>query len=56
MDYWNILEYGAWAISFVLFGWMLLDAFRVNRDFEEEVLTSSREGELEQVTEKHDID
>lgn len=55
MNFWVILEYGAWAISFLLFAWMLLDALRVNRDFSEDLLTSSREGELESISEKHEL-
>ena len=55
MDWWNIFEYGAWALSAVLLGWMLLDALQTNRDFSEDLLTSSREGELEDISEKHDI-
>lgn len=55
MDFWNVLEYGAWALSAVLLGWMLLDAIQTNRDYSEELLTSSREGELEGMSEKHEI-
>ena len=55
MDWWNVLEYGAWAVSAFLLGWMLLDALQVNRDYSEDLLTSSREGELEGISEKHDI-
>jgi hypothetical protein len=55
MDWWNIFEYAAWALSAVLLGWMLLDAIQTNRDFSEDLLTSSREGELEDISEKHDI-
>jgi len=55
MDWWNVLEYGAWAVSVLLLGWMLLDALQVNRDYDEDLLTSSREGELEGISEKHDI-
>ena len=55
MDWWNALEYGAWGVSVLLLGWMLLDAIQVNRDYDEDLLTSSREGELEGISEKHDI-
>ncbi|MEY8828648.1 hypothetical protein AB9K34_09570 [Sedimentitalea sp. XS_ASV28] len=41
---WIILEYAAWAISGGLLLWMLADAARVNREFDEDVLLSSREG------------
>jgi len=55
MDWWNVLEYGAWGVSVLLLGCMLLDAIQVNRDYDEDLLTSSREGELEGISEKHDI-
>ncbi|BAQ18675.1 hypothetical protein [Methyloceanibacter caenitepidi] len=55
MDLWNILEYAAWGISGLLLLWMLFDALQVNRDFSEDLLTSSREGELESESEKHEL-
>ena len=55
MDFWIALEYAAWAISFVLFAWMLMDFRRVNRDYSEDILTSSREGEIEAISERHDL-
>lgn len=55
MDFWNLLEYGAWALSAILLVWMLIDAVQTSRDYSEELLTSSREGELEDISEKHDI-
>ncbi|PIV78715.1 MAG: hypothetical protein COW54_07890 [Rhodobacteraceae bacterium CG17_big_fil_post_rev_8_21_14_2_50_63_15] len=51
MDIWNVLEYVAWGAS-VLFGFFILyDWFVTNSRYSEEVLTSSREGELEAMTE-----
>jgi hypothetical protein len=47
MSMWNLLEYAAWAASGLIFLWMILDAARVSRDFSEDVLLSSREGEVE---------
>lgn len=44
MDFWDILSYAAWIVSAALLGWMLMDAIRVNREYDEELLTSSREG------------
>lgn len=41
---WVLLEYAAWAVSAVLLLWMLMDAARVNREFDEDTLLSSREG------------
>ena len=52
MDFWNVAEVLAWIISAALIAWMLADAARVGRDFREDVLLSSREGELELFTEK----
>lgn len=44
---WTLLEYAAWAASAVLLLWMVMDAVRIGRDFDEDVLLSSREGEIE---------
>ena len=44
MDAWQIAGYAAWAISALLLGWMVLDAIRVNREYTEDLLLSSREG------------
>ena len=51
MDLWTIAEYVAWLIAVSLIAWMLLDAARVGREYNEDMLLSSREGELEQLTE-----
>ena len=47
MSVWNLLEYAAWAASALSVLWMVLDAVRVSRDYSEDVLLSSREGEVE---------
>jgi hypothetical protein len=53
MDIWNYLEYAAWALS-ALFGILIVvDWIRTDSTYPEEVLTSSREGELEAMTEQH---
>ena len=52
---WIALSYASWGISIVLALWMLYDWFRIDTTFSEEVLTSSREGELEAVSEEHRI-
>lgn len=44
MDFWDIFEIFAWAVSAILFLWMIADAVRVNREFSEDLLLSSREG------------
>jgi hypothetical protein len=47
MAIWQMLEWAAWGVSAALLLWMVLDAARVGRDFSEDVLLSSREGEIE---------
>jgi hypothetical protein len=47
MTSFQLLEYAAWAISIVLGAWMLFDLFKVNAAYAEDVLLSSREGEIE---------
>ena len=51
---WFTLSYLSWAIAAALVLWMLFDWFKIDTSYAEEVLTSSREGELEAVTEKHE--
>ena len=49
---WQLIEYGAWALS-ALFGLlMVIDWLRTDSSYSEEVLTSSREGELEAMAEE----
>lgn len=55
MDSWNILEYAAWALSILFGGWMLVDMIRVNIAYSDDLLTSSREGEIEVTQERHNI-
>ena len=53
MGLWNYLEYAAWALS-ALFGlYMVVDWLKTDSNYSEDVLTSSREGELEAMTEEH---
>jgi hypothetical protein len=44
MDYFNLLDYGAWLAAGALLLWMVADAIRVSRDFPEDLLLSSEEG------------
>jgi hypothetical protein len=44
MDMWQVLEWGAWIVSALLFGWMAIDAWKVGREYSEGMLLSSREG------------
>lgn len=47
MNNFQLLEYAAWALSAILGLWMLLDMIRTNRAYNEELLTSSKEGEID---------
>jgi hypothetical protein len=44
MGFWNILMYAAWGLSVVMLAWMVVDAFMVSSQYDEEYLMSSREG------------
>lgn len=44
MIYWDLLSYAAWIIASLLLLWILADAISVSRQFDEELLVSSREG------------
>lgn len=55
MDIWNIMEYAAWALSAV-FGLIIIsDWLKTDSTYSEDVLMSSREGELEAMTEEHTL-
>ena len=55
MDIWNYMEYAAWALS-AMFGVLIIaNWFKIDSTYSEDVLTSSREGELEAVTEQHKL-
>ncbi len=41
---WILLEYIAWGLSAAMLLWIVADAVRVNREFDEETLLSSKEG------------
>ncbi len=55
MDVWNILEYAAWALSAMFGILMLMDLVRIDTSYDNELLTSSREGEIEATAERHSI-
>lgn len=44
MGFWNILMYLAWGLSAIMLVWMVVDAFMVSSQYDEEYLMSSREG------------
>jgi hypothetical protein len=52
---WITLSYLAWGISAFLVLWMILDWIKIDSSYSEEILTSSREGELEAAAEEHRI-
>ena len=43
----QLLEYGAWALSLIFGLYMLLDMLKTNITYSEDLLISSREGEIE---------
>lgn len=51
MEAWQIIEYAAWALSVLFAVLIVVDWIRTDTTYSEEVLTSSREGELEAMTE-----
>ena len=55
MDMWNYLEYAARGLS-ALFGLIIVaDWIKTDASYSEDMLTSSKEGELEAMTEKHQL-
>ena len=48
MNNFQLLEYAAWGISVLLGLYMLIDLIKTNRAYSEDVLTSSKEGEIEE--------
>lgn len=55
MDVWTILEYAAWALSLLFGSLMLYDLVKVDTAYDNDLLTSSREGEIEAEAERHTI-
>lgn len=55
MDIWTILEYAAWALSALFAVLMLVDMVRIDTTYDNELLTSSREGEIEATAERHTL-
>jgi len=52
MSFWTYAEYASWLLSGLFGLYMLVDWIRTDTSYSEEVLTSSREGELEAMTEE----
>jgi len=55
MSTWSLISYGCWGISIVLVLWMIYDWIKTDAKYTEAQLTSSREGEIEAIAEKHKI-
>ncbi len=47
MNSFQLLEYAAWALSAILGIYMLFDMIKTDRSYDEELLTSSKEGEID---------
>ena len=52
---WMTLANIGWALSAALALWMIYDWFKTDTGYSEATLTSSREGEIEAVQEKHKV-
>jgi hypothetical protein len=55
MSFWSLAEYAAWGLSAVFGLYIVVDWLRTDSSYSEEVLTSSREGEIEAMTEEHRV-
>lgn len=47
MDNFQLFEYAAWGLSIALGLYMLIDTIITNRTYSEDLLTSSREGDID---------
>jgi hypothetical protein len=52
---WQIISLASWVVSAALVLWMVYDWIRTDRSHSEAELTSSREGEIEAISEKHKV-
>jgi len=52
---WMTVANIGWVVSAALALWMLYDWYKTDTSYSEEMLTSSREGEIEVVQEKHRV-
>jgi hypothetical protein len=52
---WNVIVLTSWVVSTALIIWMVYDWVKTDRAHSEAELTSSREGEIEAISEKHRI-
>ncbi|MFT0171688.1 hypothetical protein ACLKMY_22175 [Paraburkholderia mimosarum] len=44
MNFWQLLSQAAWAVAILLFAWIIVDALRVSREYDDDFLMSSTEG------------
>lgn len=44
MNFWQLLSQAAWAVAILLFAWVIVDALRVSREYDDDFLMSSTEG------------
>jgi hypothetical protein len=52
---WIIAVNIGWALSAALVLWMVYDWYKTDTSYSEDMLTSSREGEIEAASEKHKL-
>jgi len=52
---WSLISLASWVVSAVLVIWMVYDWVKTDRAHTEAELTSSREGEIEAISEKHKV-
>ena len=52
---WQIISLASWVVSAALVLWMVYDWIKTDRAYTEAQLTSSREGEIEAISEKHKV-
>ncbi|MHA6347495.1 hypothetical protein [Roseivivax sp. CAU 1761] len=55
MNLWVLMEYAAWAASAGFAAFIILDWIKTDSTYSDDVLMSSREGELESMTEEHEL-
>lgn len=49
MNNFQLLEYAAWGLSGIIGLWLLFDLLKTDRSYSEDFLTSSREGDIDDV-------
>lgn len=49
MNNFQLLEYAAWGLSGIIGFWLLFDLLKTDRSYSEDFLTSSTEGEIDEV-------